>query len=105
MNHISHKDFTNPGLQPGGHSPDDPQHQDLPSPSLPSPSLLSHLDSEGRARMVDVGSKPDQLRMAKAEGRIILQPDTILLIRENLVKKGDVLTVAEIAGIQAAKST
>ncbi|MFA5814331.1 MAG: cyclic pyranopterin monophosphate synthase MoaC [Bacteroidales bacterium] len=66
---------------------------------------LSHTDPEGRARMVDVGSKSDQLRVVKAVGRIILKPDTIRLIRENLMKKGDVLTVAEIAGIQAAKST
>jgi len=66
---------------------------------------LSHIDSEGHARMVDVGYKPDQQRVAIAEGRILLQPDTIRLIRENLIKKGDVLTVAEIAGIQAAKNT
>lgn len=66
---------------------------------------LSHTDSGGHARMVDVGLKPDQHRIAKAEGRIALMPDTIRLIRENLIKKGDVLTVAEIAGIQAAKST
>lgn len=69
------------------------------------PVQLSHTDSAGRARMVDVGSKPDQLRIAKAEGRICLDPETIRLIGENLVKKGDVLAVAEIAGIQAAKST
>lgn len=66
---------------------------------------LSHTDSSGRARMVDVGSKPDQLRIARAEGRIVLGQETIRLIRENLMKKGDVLTVAEIAGIQAAKNT
>jgi cyclic pyranopterin phosphate synthase len=66
---------------------------------------LSHLDEAGRARMVDVGKKPDQIRIAKATGKILLQPETIRLIRENLVKKGDVLAVAEIAGIQAAKRT
>ena len=66
---------------------------------------LTHTDSSGRARMVDVGAKPDQLRIAKAEGRILLAAETIRLISENLMKKGDVLTVAEIAGIQAAKST
>lgn len=66
---------------------------------------LSHLDSSGRARMVDVGSKPDQVRFAGAEGRIILQPVTVGLVRDNLMKKGDVLTTAEIAGIQAAKNT
>lgn len=90
MNRINNEDFTNASL---------------PSSGLLSSGQLSHLDSSGRARMVDVGSKPDQLRIAKAEGRIILKPDTIRLISENLMKKGDVLTVAEIAGIQAAKNT
>jgi len=66
---------------------------------------LTHIDDSGRARMVDVGAKPDQLRIASAEGTISLQPETVRLIRENLIKKGDVLTVAEIAGIQAAKRT
>lgn len=66
---------------------------------------LSHLDREGRARMVDVGHKPDQRRVARARGRIRLAPGTVTLIAENNVKKGDVLTVAEIAGIQAAKRT
>ena len=55
--------------------------------------------------MVDVGGKPEQQRLAKASGFIRLQPETIALIKENLIKKGDVLTVAEIAGIQAAKET
>lgn len=55
--------------------------------------------------MVDVGSKPHQIRIAKAEGEIFLQKETIALIRENAMKKGDVLTIAEIAGIQAAKRT
>ena len=66
---------------------------------------LSHLDVEGRARMVDVGAKPVQRRIAKARGRIRLTPGTVALIRENEIKKGDVLAVAEIAGIQAAKRT
>jgi len=66
---------------------------------------FSHTDKDGKARMVDVGSKPDQLRTATAEGFIKLKPETIQLIRDNEVKKGDVLTVAEIAGIQAAKKT
>jgi cyclic pyranopterin phosphate synthase len=52
-----------------------------------------------------VGGKPEQQRLAKASGFIRLQPETIQLIKENLIKKGDVLTVAEIAGIQAAKET
>jgi cyclic pyranopterin monophosphate synthase len=66
---------------------------------------LSHLDDEGRARMVDVGAKPPQRRTASAVGRIAMSKATRTLIAENAVKKGDVLTVAEIAGIQAAKET
>jgi cyclic pyranopterin phosphate synthase len=66
---------------------------------------LSHTDKKGKASMVDVGSKPDQDRTAIAEGFIHLQPETIQLIKDNQMKKGDVLTVAEIAGIQSAKKT
>jgi len=55
--------------------------------------------------MVDVANKPDQTRIAKASGFIKLQPKTLKLINENLIKKGDVITIAEIAGIQAAKET
>jgi cyclic pyranopterin monophosphate synthase len=68
-------------------------------------SHLSHTDSEGKARMVDVGYKDHQLRIAVAEGHITLNPETIALIKDNNMKKGDVLTVSEIAGIQAAKQT
>ena len=66
---------------------------------------LTHTDESGRANMVDVGSKPQQIRTATAEGIIHLESATVNLIRENQMKKGDVLTVAEIAGIQAAKKT
>jgi len=66
---------------------------------------LTHTDSQGNARMVDVGDKQVQLRVAKASGQILLSPETIKLISQNLLKKGDVLTVSEIAGIQAAKRT
>ena len=66
---------------------------------------LSHTDDEGRARMVDVGHKPDQLRIARARGSIKLAGETVGLIRENQMKKGDVVTVSEIAGVQAAKRT
>lgn len=66
---------------------------------------LTHIDDRGKARMVDVGDKPDQRRRAVAKGHILLQPSTIKLIRANEMKKGDVLTVAQIAGIQAAKRT
>jgi cyclic pyranopterin phosphate synthase len=64
---------------------------------------LSHTDEKGKAKMVDVSQKPDQEREAVAKGFIRLQPETIDLIRQNQMKKGDVLTVAEIAGIQGAK--
>jgi len=66
---------------------------------------FSHTDEKGKAKMVDVGHKPDQLRIAKASGFISLNAETIQLIRENEIKKGDVLAVAQIAGIQAAKQT
>jgi cyclic pyranopterin phosphate synthase len=64
---------------------------------------LSHVDEEGRASMVDVSKKPSQHRTARASGRIDLADSTLKLIAENNMKKGDVLGVAEIAGIQAAK--
>ncbi len=68
-------------------------------------SKLSHTNQEGKENMVDVGHKPNQLRTAKAEGFISLGKETIRLIKENQMKKGDVLTIAEIAGIQGAKRT
>jgi len=66
---------------------------------------LSHLDEEGRARMVDVGAKADTEREAVARARILMQRDTLALVQAGTVKKGDVFTVAQIAGIQAAKRT
>lgn len=66
---------------------------------------LSHINEDGKAKMVDVGDKPIQTRTAIAEGFIQLQKSTLQLIQDNRIKKGDVLTVAEIAGIQAAKET
>jgi len=66
---------------------------------------FSHIDSKGAAQMVDVGDKDIQKRTAMAEGKILLKEKTIKLIKENSLKKGDVLTVAKIAGIQAAKHT
>ena len=68
-------------------------------------SDLSHVDDSGKARMVDVGHKPPQRRRAVATGRIEMAPATTDRIRENEIAKGDVLTVAQIAGIQAAKRT
>lgn len=66
---------------------------------------LSHLDSKGRARMVDVGDKPVTARVASAEGRILMTREAFELVRSEAVAKGDVLAVARLAGIQAAKRT
>ncbi|HYG73599.1 MAG TPA: cyclic pyranopterin monophosphate synthase MoaC [Planctomycetota bacterium] len=66
---------------------------------------LTHLDKKGRARMVDVGEKPVTLRRAVAEATVQMQPATLALITKNKAPKGDVLAVARIAGIQAAKRT
>ena len=66
---------------------------------------LSHVDDQGRARMVDVGAKAPVKRFARARGTIRLSAKTRELVRDNQVAKGDVLTVAQIAGIQAAKET
>lgn len=66
---------------------------------------LSHTDNKGKANMVDVGHKPQQTRTAKAFGKIRLNSETVKLVRDNQMKKGDVLTIAEIAGIQAGKKT
>jgi cyclic pyranopterin monophosphate synthase len=68
-------------------------------------SGLSHLDQDGRAHMVDVGAKVDTNRFAIARGEVHMRPETLALIREGAIQKGDVLTVAQIAGIQAAKRT
>ena len=66
---------------------------------------LTHVSDAGKANMVDVGHKPFQNRIAKAIGHITLSNETLDLIRENKMKKGDVLTVAEVAGIQGGKKT
>ena len=66
---------------------------------------LSHVDDTGRARMVDVTAKPETERMARARGTISMQPATVAAIRANQTPKGDVLGVARIAGVLAAKRT
>ena len=66
---------------------------------------FSHLDASGAARMVDVGAKLPQRRVAKAEGRVCCEVSTIASLRAQALPKGDVLTVAKIAAIQAAKRT
>lgn len=66
---------------------------------------LSHLDDQGRARMVDVGHKPATARTAVAEGWVRMSPAAFALVEQQAVAKGDVLRVAELAGIMAAKRT
>lgn len=66
---------------------------------------LSHVDSTGQARMVDVSAKPITERFARATGAIRMKPDTLAAIQQNALVKGDVLGVAKIAGILAAKRT
>jgi cyclic pyranopterin phosphate synthase len=66
---------------------------------------LTHTDNKGNAVMVDVGDKEIQFRVAKAYGHITLGHETVRIIKENLLKKGDVLTVSQLAGISAAKKT
>ena len=68
-------------------------------------SDLSHIDDQGRARMVDVSDKPVTSRMARATGSIRMQRETLEAIRANAIAKGDVLGVARLAGIMAAKRT
>lgn len=66
---------------------------------------LTHVDDQGNARMVDVGDKPSSKRIAIAKGEIVMRPETLKLIRKGNLKKGDVLTVAQIAGIAGGKRT
>jgi len=66
---------------------------------------LTHVDQQGKARMVDVSAKPVQLREAVARGAIFLHRKTLVLITANRIAKGDVLSTARLAGIQAAKRT
>ncbi|TAJ79065.1 cyclic pyranopterin monophosphate synthase MoaC [bacterium] len=66
---------------------------------------LTHLDSEGRARMVDVSEKEVTSRVAVAQGTVFMRPETLALIMEKKVEKGDVFSVARVAGIMAAKKT
>jgi cyclic pyranopterin phosphate synthase len=70
-----------------------------------TPDDLTHLDAAGSARMVDVGGKPDSERTAVAAGSVTMQPATLAAIRDGNIKKGDVLTIARLAGIMGAKRT
>ena len=66
---------------------------------------FTHFDKEGKARMVDVSDKAESERVATAKGSVMMQPATLALIKEGGVKKGDVLSVARLAGIMGAKKT
>jgi cyclic pyranopterin phosphate synthase len=68
-------------------------------------SDFTHFDDEGRAVMVDVGAKPATARTATAKGTVIMAPETLTMIAQGKAKKGDVLAVARLAGIMAAKRT
>ena len=71
----------------------------------PAATSFTHLDEHGQASMVDVGWKPDTEREAVARGFVSMQPGTLQAIKDGLVKKGDVLTTARLAGIMGAKQT
>lgn len=78
----------------------------MPDSTTPHPSSpLTHFDAQGQAHMVDVGDKAHTRRVAVAEGRITMEPATLALIESGTAKKGDVLGIARIAGIQGAKRT
>ena len=70
-----------------------------------SDKKLTHIDASGKARMVDVGEKPETARSATAKGEVVMRLETLALIRAGALKKGDVLTVAQVAGISAGKRT
>jgi cyclic pyranopterin phosphate synthase len=77
----------------------------MSKPDHTSTPTLTHFDAQGQAHMVDVGAKPATHRIAVATGRIEMQPATLAIIEAGTAKKGDVLGIARIAGIQAAKKT
>ncbi|MFQ5672674.1 MAG: cyclic pyranopterin monophosphate synthase MoaC [Nitrospinales bacterium] len=66
---------------------------------------LTHFNEQGRARMVDVSEKDVTRRIATAQGKVLMQPETLQLIRSGKIEKGDVLAVAQVAGVMAAKKT
>jgi cyclic pyranopterin phosphate synthase len=68
-------------------------------------SDLTHLDESGRARMVDVSARGETVRIATARGRVLMQPETLRLVRSGGVTKGDVLAIAQVAGVMGAKRT
>lgn len=78
--------------------------RDLVNPGI-FMSTLTHFDAQGRAHMVDVGGKASTRRVAVATGRVEMRPETLALIESGTAKKGDVLGIARVAGIMAAKKT
>lgn len=66
---------------------------------------LSHINEQGYARMVDVSDKEDTVRFARAQAVVRMQPETLIMIRDGAIKKGDVLAVAQVGGIMGAKQT
>ena len=72
---------------------------------MSSPDKFTHFDEQGQAHMVDVANKAESRRIARARGRIVMRPETLNMIIGGSAKKGDVLGVARIAAIQAAKRT
>jgi len=97
-------DEINPRPTGDGH-PDSTNPDQIASQPQTTTSPLTHFDPAGRARMVDVGEKPETHRVAVAAGRIAMRPETVALIREGRAAKGDVLAVAQVAAIMAAKRT
>jgi cyclic pyranopterin phosphate synthase len=68
-------------------------------------SKLTHIDDSGKAHMVDISEKEDSERLAVAKGQVVMRPETLALIEAGSLKKGDVLTTAQLAGVMAAKRT
>lgn len=83
----------------------EPQSRTYLLPERTAMSSLTHFDAQGQAHMVDVGAKPSTHRVAVAEGRITMKPETLAIVQAGTAKKGDVLGVARIAAIMAAKKT
>lgn len=81
--------------------------EETPTPASASirDAELTHVNEQGRARMVDVGAKPVTARVARAAGKVLMAPSTLALVRSGGTRKGDVLAVAQVAGIMAAKRT
>ncbi len=90
-----HEPFSGEGLMEAGNS----------EPTMTESDSLTHVDERGAARMVDVSAKPDSERIAVAIGYVKMKPETLQMIKTNDFKKGDVLSVARIAGVMGAKQT